>query len=261
MTPRPRSISLVSLTVSALCAAIAARMAWDQPRLLLPFAVIVLVMLLPAFLARRRMRRLLMSGDPERVLGTWQGSLQRVMYPETMAPLMVATAYAAYGWIDAARTALERAVRGPAWEAALEQRLFIETLLDTFEGSRTTAVEKAEVLGKMPMPAASFFARLRIARLRRGLLAMARAFAHTSLDSDARALRAAASTSPLIHWAMRYAAAVIAIDQGKKGEVPSLLAGAPTWPESSAFRHFHNELLTASGWKNEGALGSPLAGG
>jgi len=247
MTPRPRSISFISLTVSALCAAIAGRMAWDQPRLLLPFALIVVLMMLPAYFARRRMRRLLMSGDPERVLGTWQGSLQRVMYPETMAPLMVATAYAAYGWIDAARTALERAVRGPAWEAALEQRLFIETLLDTFEGARGSAVEKAEVLEKMPMPAASFFARLRIARLRRGLLAMARAFAHTSRDSDARALRAAASTSPLIHWAMRYAAAVIAIDRGKKADVPSILAGAPIWPESSAFRHFHNEILAASG--------------
>ena len=261
MTPRPRSISYVTLTISALCAAIAGRMAWDQPRLLLPFALIVILMGMPAYLARRRMRRLLMSGDPERVLGTWQGSLQRVMYPETMAPLMVATAYAAYGWIDAARTALERSVRGPAWDAALEQRLFIETLLDTFEGARSSAVEKAEVLGKMPMPTTSIFARMRITRLRRGLLAMARAFAHTSKDSDARALKSAASTSPLIHWAMRYAAAVIAIDHGKKGEVPSLLAGAPVWPESSAFHHFHNELLAASGWKNDRALGSSVAGG
>jgi hypothetical protein len=254
ISPRTRSVSMMSLAVSALCAAIAARMAWDQPRLLVPFAVIAVLMMLPAFLARRRMRRLLMSGDPTRVLGTWQGSLQRVMYPETMAPLMMATAYAAYGWIDSARTALERAVRGPAWDAALEQRLFIETLLDTFEGDRNGALSKAEELGRMPMPTSSFFARLRIARLRRGLLAMARAFAHKSDESDRRALRAAASTSPLIHWAMRYAAAVIAIDHGNKADVPGLLQGAPAWPEESAFRTFHNELADAAGWQVEGAL-------
>lgn len=254
IAPRTRSVSLVSFAVSALCAAIAARMAWEQPKLLVPFVLIAGLMMLPAFLARRRMRRLLMSGDPERVLGTWRGSLDRVMYPETLAPLMTATAYAAYGFLDPARTSLDRAQRGPAWDAALEQRLFIETLLDTFEGERAAAIEKAEELGRMPVPATSFFARLRITRLRRGLLAMARAFAHESQESDRKALRAAASTSPLIHWAMRYAAAVIAIDRGDKREVPGLLAGAPAWPAESAFRSFHQELATAAGWQDQGAL-------
>src|SRR5581483_8988898 len=106
----------------------------------------------PPALARRRMRRLLISGDVKRVLGTWESSIERIMYPETMAPLMAATAYAAYGWNEAARRALGRAVKGPAWDAALEQRLFVETLLDTFEGERVMAMRKAEALERMPLP-------------------------------------------------------------------------------------------------------------
>lgn len=244
---RPRTFPLLPVLISAFCAVIAARMAWREPRYLVPFLLIAAVTSVPAFLARRRMKRLLMSGDVKTVIGTWQGSIERVMYPETMAPLMVATAYAAYGWIDAGRTALSRAVKGPAWEAALEQRLFVETLLDTFEGDRLGALQKASTLLTMPMPAGGMLAKKRIARLRRGIVAFARAFAHTSDAADARALKQAASSSPLIHWAMRYASAVVAIDQGKKEEVPELLAGAPSWPKESAFRSFHEELLTQAG--------------
>jgi hypothetical protein len=164
------------------------------------------------------------------------------MYPETMAPLMAATAYAAYGWVDAARRALSRAVKGPAWDAALEQRLFVEALLDTFEGDRSLALAKAEALEKMPLPSAGWLARRKVQLLRAGISALARAFAHKSRLDDAKVLRAAASASPLIHWAMRYAAAVIAIDEGRKQDVPHLLAEAPPWPEESAFRAFHDEL-------------------
>jgi hypothetical protein len=42
---------------------------------------------------------------------------------------------------------------------------------------------------------------------------------------------------------MRYAAAVVAIDHGKKEDARALLAGAPAWPIESAFRSFHEELL------------------
>jgi hypothetical protein len=233
--------------VSAVCAVLVAQMAWRDPRYLLPAVVIVGVTTLPAILARRRMRRLLMSGDVKRVLGTWEGSIERIMYPETMAPLMTATAYAAYGWIEAARTALDRAVKGPAWDAALEQRLFVETLLDTFEGERGAAMAKAEELERLPLPPAGPFARVRIARLRRGIAAMARAFAHRATKTDDKRLAAAASASPLIHWAMRYAAAVVAIDRGDKPGAHRLLVGAPEWPKESAFRIFHEELTAHLG--------------
>jgi hypothetical protein len=72
---------------------------------------------------------------------------------------------------------------------------------------------------------------------------MARAYAHASRAGDAALLSRAAGASPLVHWAMRYAQAVVAIDDGRSREVPSLLAGAPDWPEQSAFHVYHHELL------------------
>lgn len=254
---RFRLLGLMPLVVSALCAALAAEAAWREPRYLLPFLAITVLMGAPSYFARRRMRRLLMSGDVGRVLGTWKGSIERVMYPETMAPLMMATAYAAYGWIEAARGALSRAVKGPAWDAALEQRLFVETLLDTFEGDRLVALQKAEALERMPMPVRGIFARRRIALLRRGVAALARAFAHRSLGSDGKLLRAAAKASPLIHWAMRYAAAIVAVDRGDRDEAVRLLEKAPAWPAQSAFRTFHDELVSQVSPLSKNLAGPP----
>jgi hypothetical protein len=240
---RLRPLRYLPLVASALCAVFIAQMAARDPRYLVPFVLIALVTVGPAFVSRWRMKRLLMRGDPRQVLGTWEGSIERIMYPETMAPLMAATAYASYGWTDAARNALSRAVKGPAWDAALEQRLFVETLLDTFEGERDVAMRKAAALERMPIPATGPFTRKRITTLRRGLTALARAFAHESTEADARTLDRAASASPLVHWAMRYARAIILIDRGQALAVPALLAGAPEWPKESAFRVFHDELM------------------
>ena len=149
-----------------MCALAVLQMARQDPRYLLPCAVILTMMAVPPLLARRRMRQLLLSGDVLRVLGSWQGAIDRVMFPETMAPLMAATAYASYGWVDAAQTALDRAAKGPAWDAAVEQRLFIEVLLDTFHGDRASGVSKAEKLEQLPLPPAGPLARRRVARLR-----------------------------------------------------------------------------------------------
>jgi hypothetical protein len=231
------------LAVAALSAVLAAQVIAREPRLVLPLAVLGVLLLVPAFIARRRMRRLLLSGDVQRVIGAWEGSMSAIPNRETMAPLLQATAYASYGWVEAARRALERAAKGPAWEAAFEQRLFVETLLDTFEGERERAQRKAQVLEALPMPAAGPFARRRIALLRRGLAAMARAFAHTSVAGDRSVLARAASASPLAHWAMRYAQAVVAVDAGHSERVRILLAGAPAWPPESAFHAYHEELL------------------
>jgi hypothetical protein len=242
----PRTRPRFSLLVTALCALVAANMAANDPRYLVPFALIAALLVVPQIMARRRMRRLLRSGDVERVLGSWEPSVDRVMYPETMAPLMAATAYAAYGWVEAARRALGRAVKGPAWDAALEQRLFVETLLDTFEGDRSGALAKAQALERMPLPESGWLSRRKVQMLRAGTSALARAFAHESRTDDWDALRAAGTASPLIYWAMRYAAAVVAVDQGRARDVRALLAEAPPWPEESAFRAFHDELLARS---------------
>jgi len=240
----PRAIAVVSFAVAVLSAALAVQMLGRDPRSVVLLVAFGAILYVPALIGRLRMRRLLMSGDVERVIGTWANSISRVRHPETMTPLLHATAYAAYGWHDAARRALERAVKGPAWDAAIEQRLFIETLLDTFEGDRQRAVSKATLLEALPIPSAGFLARRRIEALRSGLGALARAFAHASREGDARALERAAAASPLVHWAMRYAEAVIAIDKGSQRQARDLLSRAPAWPAESAFREYHDELLS-----------------
>jgi hypothetical protein len=240
---RSRIQVLLPVLLAALGAVLAAQMLGRDSRFLPPLLALGTLLFLPAFVGRWRMRKLLMSGDVERVIGTWEGSIQRVPYRETMAPLLKATAYASYGWIEAARRALERAVRGPAWDAALEQRLFVETLLDTFEGDRDAALRKAQALEALPMPSAGLLARRRVVLLRHGLAALARAFAHASREGDARILARAAGASPLVHWAMRYAAAIVAVDRGRARDVHALLSGAPAWPDQSAFHTYHHELL------------------
>jgi hypothetical protein len=245
----PRRLSLLPFAFAALSAVLCAQLVAHKPYLLGPLFAVGVLLMAPAFVGRWRTRQLLMSGDVERVIGEWEGSIGGVPHPETMAPLLKATAYASYGWIHAARRALGRAVKGPAWEAALEQRLFIETLLDTFEGDRQAAIDKARTLSAMPMPSTGPLARRRIARLRAGLAAFARAFAHASRDGDAAVLKKAAGASPLVHWAMRYAAAIVEVDRGREGAARALLTGAPDWPQDSAFRVYHDELA--------GRLGAP----
>jgi hypothetical protein len=124
----------------------------------------------------------------------------------------------------------------------VEQRLFVEALLDVYEGERLRAVDKAAELEQLPLPASGFRMRRKISLLRRGVGALARAFAHTSRAEDEAVLRAAARSSPLVHWAMRYAHAVVLVDRGKKSEARELIAGAPLWPAESAFSSFHAEL-------------------
>jgi hypothetical protein len=237
-----RRANMLATIITGLCALMVGRLAWRDPKYLVPLFALLVTMALPTYLARRRMHQLLLSGDVKGILGTWASSAQRMLFPETMTPLMAATAYAAYGWHDEARSSLDSAVKGPAWDAALEQRLFVETFLDTFEGRRDQAIQKAAALEKLPTRGAGPLVRLRVRRLRRGLLAFARAFAHRATRSDAEWLEAAASSSPLVHWAMRYAGAVIAVDSGDRALARELLQGAPDWPRQSAFRTFDEEL-------------------
>ena len=79
--------------------------------------------------------------------------------------------------------------------------------------------------------------------LRVAVGALARAFAHVSRPGDRELLEAASETSPLVFWAMRYAAAVVAVDQQDEDHARALLAGAPRWPAESTFRAFHDEIL------------------
>jgi hypothetical protein len=230
-----------ALLCSALALAID-RAASGDPRLLVIGTVLVGLFFVRVLVARRRARRMLRSGDVERVLASWSASIARAPHPETMAPLLVATAYASYGWIERARQALRLAARGPAWDAALEQRLFVETLLDTFEGDGEAALAKAALIEQMPIPDAGPFARSKVLALRRGVGALVRAFTHRSAPGDLVLLDRAARAAPLAHWAMRYAAAIVAIDHGEPEGARERLHDAPEWAEESAFRSFHDEI-------------------
>jgi hypothetical protein len=238
----PRLVSWLPFVASALLVSFAIHLTLGDPALGAAMGVLALAILLPQHLARRRLRRLLMGGDVEAILSVWQHSLDRVPHPETMVPLLRATALAAHGMIEAARGALGQAARGWAWHAAVEQRLFIETLLHTFDGDREQALQKAAALQLLPLPIAGPFVRARIAALRGSMQALARAFARTPSDGDLDKLEHAARTNPLVHWPMRYAAAVVCIEGGDYAHARRLLRNAPSWPEQSVFNAYQTEL-------------------
>lgn len=246
----PRTKRLIRGLVFVASAAGAAgilRFSWDQPAIsagiLLALAIIAVV----RWVARRRTRRALVSGDVEAVLREWSSSMERAPHASTMGPLMTATAFAANGWVEQARAALAEAQRGPAWEAALEHRLFLDALLLTFEGDRDEAIRQAERLVRLPVPNAPAPMRERIEILRGAIGALTRAFAHRTELGDGDLLDRAAAISPLVHWAMRYASAVLAIDEGNGDRARALLDGAPDWPSESAFRTFHQEITAHAG--------------
>jgi len=231
----------LAFSASAVLAALALRTAWDEPYFGVALLVAIFLGLLQRWMARRKLTRLLHSGDVGSVLERWQGAFEDAPHAETMAPLMQATALAANGWLEEARTTLAKAARGPAWEAAVEHRLFLDTMLLTFEGDVDSALEQAARLSDLPLPDAGQVGQ-RVHTLRSAIGALARAFAHSSTPGDAELLEQAAESSPLIHWAMRYGAAVVAIDEGRNDRARALIDGAPPWPEESAFRRFHDEI-------------------
>jgi hypothetical protein len=240
----PRALAFV---VSAAVAAASLRFAWYRPGVAAALLAGLAAFFVARWLSRRRVRRLLLSGDVDSVLTAWSGSLDRVPHPATMGPLMTATALAAYGRVARARAALASAERGPAWEAALEHRLFVDTLLLTFEGDRDGALASAGRMARLPLPERSAAMQGRIRLLRGAIGAFARAFAHTSRPGDRAVLELASRASPLVSWAMRYAAAVVAIDHGDLSGARGLVAGAPEWPAESALRAFHQEIASHVG--------------
>jgi hypothetical protein len=241
-----RALAWAPFVVSAALVAAAADLAIRRPVVGLVLAELSIVLLVPKLLQRRKLRRVLRSGDVNAVLSAWERSVDRLPHPETMAPLITATALAAHGLAERARRAMKLARRGPAWDAAIEQRLVLETLLSVFDGEPERGIATAAALEQLPLPA-SPFVRGRVAGLRFAMGAFARAFAHRSGRADAGALESAAKENPLVYWAMRYAAAVVSIDQGEQREAARLLEGAPRWPRDSVFAAFHEEIAAHAG--------------
>lgn len=228
--------------LSAAVVSLALHFALQEPWVGLVLGFMLVSFGLPQLRARQRLRELLSSGDLRAILEIWNDAIDTLPHHRTVGPLIRATALAAHGLTDRARGVLERAERGLAWENAIEHRLFLETLLDAFEGRRNQALEKARALRALPMPA-SPWAKSRASVLRSAAGALARAFAHCPEKDDADRLLTAAKHHPLVHWAMRYALAVVHIDQGRRDEAHQLVASAPEWPEGSAFNAFQEEIL------------------
>ena len=231
--------------LSALWTAIIVRLVIKDVRYAIPVLVLAVLWVIPLYFQHRRQRDMLMRGNVPDVLEAWHPMLERTPYPETMQPILIATAYAANGWTEAAREALGRARKGgAAWDASIEQRLTMQTLLEAFDGDRARALGSAKELLAIPVPSVGIFLRRRITSLRHGIAAVARAFNRKAEPGDRELLLAAAKASPLFFWAFSYAAAVIAIDEGNAFEARRLITGAPQWSPSSVFAEFQKELVT-----------------
>jgi hypothetical protein len=232
--------------VSAALVAISIRLAPGHPWLSVSLALASLVVLIPPFLARRRFRNLLLSGDAERIVAVWREAAAHESHDESTVRLIAATAFAAYGWVQEARTQLHRLRPGSSTDATAEHRMFVETLLEAFDGDRDHAVQMAEAIVALPVPPVGRKLRDQVLLLRGSVGALARAFAHHSKPGDFELLEFVSRSSPLVSWAMRYAAAIVALDQGQPSRAQAMLLNAPAWPPQSAFRAFHDELVAQS---------------
>jgi hypothetical protein len=238
-----RLARVLPLVASAALIALALREAREAPWLAALLALAALGAFAPYYLARRRFRALLLSGDVPRILEVWRDLAGRIPSYQLAEPLIEATTFAAYGWVEEARAQLGRVELGGAFEISAEHRMYIETLLEAFDGDREQAVRMADRVAALPMPPRlGARMRRRLEALRVSLGALTRAFAHRAAPGDLEVLEGVARTSPLVSWAMRYAAAIVAVDEGRPERVRALLSGAPAWPPQSAFRAFHREL-------------------
>ncbi len=212
--------------------------------IVLALGVFLLVPLALSLWQQARFRRALFRADLEAVLFVLQN--QAKDQDIGVYQLLAATAYAAFGFVEDARTALARASQTGTWVVALEQRVLVEVMLDVYEGERLRALRKAALLVELPLPRVEYAARRRVHILRQGIGALARAFARKPNPGDATRLEHTEKEVPVLVWAMRYARAILAVDAGHGEEVVRLLADAPPWSTKSAFAAYHTELLTHS---------------
>ena len=245
--PKPNPIRRAFFTylpfvLSALWTAIIVRLLMKDLRYALPLLIVAGLWVIPLYIQHRRQRAILLRGNVPDVLAAWTPMIERSPHPETVQPILMATAYAANGWSDAAREAMGRARKGLAWEAATEQRLIVEILCESFDGDRTRAMRAGDELTALPLPPVGLFLRRRITALRTGVAALSRAFNRQPLPTDRALLQQAAKASPLFFWAFSYAAAIDAIDEGNGLEAKRLVEGAPRWSPTSVYAEFHREI-------------------
>jgi len=237
-----RFVQRIPLLISAALVAVVIHDAFAHPLRCVALLLLSTCALFPPFLARRRLKKIMLSGDVAKVLSIWLPAARSHPDHDTAEPLVAATAFVAYGWVSEARNQLARVGCKLSSTAAMEHRLFVETLIEAFDGDREQAVHLANSLASLPLPEVDSGLKNQVILLRCSLVALARAFAHCSHDGDLDTLVKASNNSPLVSWAMRYAAAIVALDRGDVSKVPPLLNGAPSWPNDSMFRAFHDEI-------------------
>src|SRR5258707_13931748 len=87
-----RAFSWIPFVLSAALVATPGDLAIRRPMLGLVLAELALVLLVPQLLQRRKLRRVLRSGDVDAGLSALEASVDRGPPPETMAPRITATA-------------------------------------------------------------------------------------------------------------------------------------------------------------------------
>jgi hypothetical protein len=208
--------------------------------LLCALALLSLVPLQRA-LARRRLTRLLETGDVTRLLASWESLPNPSPRGRAAERLMRATALASYGWTVRARQLLDIHQDNNSNSAGLEHRVFLEVLLSALEGNHERSLAMALALDALPLPEDRYVRQRSIVH-RQGAMALARAFAKCGRPGDREALRRTARQNPLLIWPMRYAEAQLSLQQGDSKRAKRLLRLAPAWPPQSVFRHLTQSL-------------------
>lgn len=201
-------------------------------------AAVTFVVLL--YIRQVQIRRSLAQGDLTHVVAKLLPTLKTLPHRDTMAPIALATLFAAHGQAREARATMATAQRGPVWDGAIEHRLFVEALLALLEGDFANA--KDQVAHMATLPEASGPRAVRSRTLREAMGSLTRAFARESQPGDVARLEEASKTSPSVSWIMRYGAAIAAVDHGDVARAARLIESAPAWPAGSRLRDVHAEL-------------------
>lgn len=244
-----RSVARSALRVGAFVVSAAAiagliHVGFSHPSWLVGTVGLLLLLPVQRIVARRKLNKMLESGDVTRLLESWESLPNPSPRGLAAERLMRATALASYGWTVRARQLLEIHQGTHTLTSGLEHRVFLEVLLSALEGNHDRSIAMAMALGSLPLPEDRNL-RQRAKTHREGAIALARAFAHCGRPSDRELLRKAARQNPLLIWPMRYAEAQLSLQQGDSKGAKRLLRHAPPWPPQSVFRHLTLALQRA----------------
>lgn len=197
------------------------------------------LLLVPEFLERRRRRAVYRSGNMSEIVET--ALLEVEDSDHEQIALQRALALAALGVTGPARIALQAWRHRSPSDEEYERLLVVEVLIEAFEGEHTGAHQRAATLSSLPRPETRGDER-RSTAIRECMSAIVRAFDGRPEPGDLDRLLRGPEVLPVLHWVTRYAAAAVCSQRGARDAVRALLAGAPVWPEESAFAMLHRDL-------------------